>query len=112
MWLRIRNEDRDVRKMRLLTTSFGLATFCLTSVAANGPSFLPFFKPPFKFPKQPAKDDACTLTASGGDDAPHFLKAVHDCATVTIPAKSTLSIQTRMNMTGLRSKHIVSRSVS
>ncbi|TCD69408.1 hypothetical protein EIP91_007755 [Steccherinum ochraceum] len=51
---------------------------------------------------------ACTLSASGKDDAPAFLKAVSDpsCATVVVPAKTTLNIETRMNMTGLSNKHI------
>ncbi|KAF9478122.1 glycoside hydrolase family 28 protein [Pholiota conissans] len=92
--------------MRFLTTSFGIATLCLTSVVANGPSFKPFFRPPFNFPKNPENKETCTLKASGGDDAPRFLKAVQECTTVTVPASTTLSIQTRMNMTGLRDKHI------
>ena len=50
----------------------------------------------------------CTLTSSGGDDAPQFLNAVKACSTVTIPASTALNIQTRLNMTGLRNKHIVS----
>ena len=55
----------------------------------------------------------CTLTASVGDDAPAFLKAAADpsCATVAIPAGTTLSIHTKMNMTGLSNKHIVSPCV-
>ncbi|KAI0352041.1 glycoside hydrolase family 28 protein [Trametes cingulata] len=50
----------------------------------------------------------CTLTASGSDDAPAFLKAAADssCTTVTIPSGTTLSIQSKMNMTGLANKHI------
>ncbi|KAF5320945.1 hypothetical protein D9619_001625 [Psilocybe cf. subviscida] len=56
----------------------------------------------------PPKADPCTITASGGDDAPNFLKVVHSssCPIVTIPASTTLNIQTRMNMTGLTDKHI------
>ena len=52
---------------------------------------------------------ACTLQASGGDDAPAFLDAVADasCPTVTIPAGTTLSIRSNMNMTGTTNKHIV-----
>lgn len=50
----------------------------------------------------------CTLTATGGDDAPQFLSAVKACATVTIPKTTTLNIATRLNMTGLADKHIVS----
>ncbi|KAJ7593776.1 glycoside hydrolase family 28 protein [Mycena floridula] len=48
----------------------------------------------------------CTLTASGGDDAPQFLKAVKACATVTIPTSTTLTIATRLNTTGLHDKHL------
>lgn len=50
----------------------------------------------------------CTLTASGADDAPAFLKAAADpsCATVVVPAQTTLNIETRMNMTGINNKHI------
>ncbi len=57
-----------------------------------------------------AEAEACTLTASGSDDAPAFLKAAADssCSTVTIPAGTTLSIETKMNMTSLLNKHIVS----
>jgi len=50
---------------------------------------------------------SCTLTASGGDDAPALLQAVRSCATTQIPNDVTLNIATRMNMTGLIDKHIV-----
>ena len=52
---------------------------------------------------------ACTLTASGSDDAPAFLSAAADssCPTVTIPSGTTLSIQSKLNMTGISNKHIV-----
>lgn len=53
----------------------------------------------------------CTLSASGGDDAPALLKAVQSCATTTIPLGTTLNIATRMNMTGLTNKRIVSISL-
>lgn len=54
------------------------------------------------------KEISCTLAASpSGDDAPQFLKAVKECATVTIPKSTTLTIATRLNMTGLVDKHIV-----
>ncbi|KAL9712087.1 hypothetical protein Ac2012v2_005163 [Leucoagaricus gongylophorus] len=49
---------------------------------------------------------SCTLTASGGDDAPALLQAVRSCATTQIPNDVTLNIATRMNMTGLIDKHI------
>ncbi|KAJ8583841.1 pectin lyase-like protein [Rhizopogon salebrosus TDB-379] len=49
---------------------------------------------------------SCTVTASGGDDGPAFVDAVQRCGTVTIPAETTLSIATRMNMTGLINKNI------
>ena len=94
--------------MRVFSTSFGLAALLVSSAVARVPSFRPFFKPPFSFPSQPRNAKQCTLTASGGDDAPHFLKAVEACPTVTIPKFTTLNIQTRMNMTGLRNRHIVS----
>ncbi|KAH9856716.1 glycoside hydrolase family 28 protein [Lenzites betulinus] len=50
----------------------------------------------------------CTLTASGSDDAPAFLEAAADpsCLTVTIPAGTTLSIQSKLNMTGTSNKHL------
>ena len=53
--------------------------------------------------------NVCTLSSSGGDDAPAFLKAAGDpsCATVLVPATTTLNIETKMNMTGLSNKHIV-----
>ncbi|KAF5392805.1 hypothetical protein D9757_000921 [Collybiopsis confluens] len=47
-----------------------------------------------------SSDASCTLTASGGDDAPQFLAATTSCSTVTIPAGTTLNIETRLNMTG------------
>lgn len=53
---------------------------------------------------------ACTLFASGGDDAPKFVKAVKSCDTITIPKTTTLNIATRMNMTGVNNKHIVCHS--
>ncbi|THV02244.1 glycoside hydrolase family 28 protein [Dendrothele bispora CBS 962.96] len=54
---------------------------------------------------QRAADAGCTLTASGGDDAPQFLNAAQTCDTVVIPAGETLDIQTRLNMTGLSNKN-------
>jgi galacturan 1,4-alpha-galacturonidase len=50
---------------------------------------------------------SCTVTASGGDDGPAFVDAVQRCDSVTIPRETTLSIATRMNMTGLKNKNIV-----
>ncbi|KIY69001.1 glycoside hydrolase family 28 protein [Cylindrobasidium torrendii FP15055 ss-10] len=47
------------------------------------------------------RQDACTLSASGGDDAPAFLEATAACATVTIPAGTTLNISSPLGMTGL-----------
>lgn len=49
----------------------------------------------------------CAVTASGGDDAPHFLHAVKSCRKVVIPKKTTLNIASRLNMTGVVDKHIV-----
>lgn len=51
----------------------------------------------------------CTLSASGSDDAPAFLKAAADpsCSAVVIPQSTTLNIATRLNMTGLGNKRIV-----
>lgn len=56
----------------------------------------------------------CTLSASGGDDAPAFLAAAKDtsCPTVAIPQGTTLNIASRMNMTGIQNKHIVSTAPS
>ncbi|KAK7692025.1 hypothetical protein QCA50_005430 [Cerrena zonata] len=56
----------------------------------------------------PLASGTCTLTASGSDDAPAFLKAAADpsCSTVTIPQSTTLNIASRLNMTGLANKHI------
>jgi galacturan 1,4-alpha-galacturonidase len=54
---------------------------------------------------------SCILVAKGHgvDDSPHFLSAVQACSKVTIPSFTTLNISTRLNMTGLRNKHIVSK---
>ncbi|KAJ7684569.1 pectin lyase fold/virulence factor [Mycena polygramma] len=53
-------------------------------------------------------DAHCTLIAkgNGADDSPHFLSAVQTCSKLTIPSFTTLNISTRLNMTGLRDKHI------
>ncbi|KAK0451691.1 pectin lyase fold/virulence factor [Armillaria borealis] len=48
----------------------------------------------------------CTLTPSGGDDAPQFLAAAAACDAVVIPIGKQLNIATRMNMTGLTNTHI------
>ncbi|KAI0764410.1 glycoside hydrolase family 28 protein [Trametes elegans] len=50
----------------------------------------------------------CTLSASGRDDSPAFLAAVAEmsCSTVTVPSGTTLSIQSKLNMTGTFDKHI------
>lgn len=97
-------------KMRVTSLSLGLTALLSSSVVVRGvPSFRPFFRPPFNFPSQPRNAALCTLKATGGDDAPQFLKAIKTCPTVTIPASTTLSIQTRMDMTGLRDRHIVSQ---
>ncbi|EIW80875.1 hypothetical protein CONPUDRAFT_154318 [Coniophora puteana RWD-64-598 SS2] len=55
---------------------------------------------------QRASTAACTLTASGGDDGPTFVQAAQECSTVTIPTATTLSISSRMNMTGLANTDI------
>ncbi|TFK50935.1 pectin lyase-like protein [Heliocybe sulcata] len=49
---------------------------------------------------------SCTLTASGGDDAPAFVQAYSACSTITIPQNTVLNISTPMNMTGGVNKHI------
>ncbi|KAG2142300.1 glycoside hydrolase family 28 protein [Suillus bovinus] len=49
---------------------------------------------------------SCTVTASSGDDGPAFVDAVQRCDSVTIPRETTLSIATRMDMTGLKDKNI------
>ncbi|KAF9501315.1 glycoside hydrolase family 28 protein [Pleurotus eryngii] len=48
----------------------------------------------------------CTLQATGGDDAPQLLSAMQSCSVVTIPKGVTLSVGTRLNMTGLSNKHL------
>jgi hypothetical protein len=52
---------------------------------------------------------SCTIKATGGDDGPAFQALVHNasCSTITVPKGTTLSIHTKMNMTGLLNKHIV-----
>ncbi|OBZ69746.1 putative exopolygalacturonase X [Grifola frondosa] len=69
--------------------------------------------PAFASPPQAVTLDArvsgtCTLSSSGSDDAPAFLSAAFDpaCSTVVIPAKTTLNIESKVNMTGLQNKHI------
>jgi galacturan 1,4-alpha-galacturonidase len=54
-----------------------------------------------------ARSVSCTVTASGGDDGPAFIDAVQRCDTVKIPFETTLSIATKMDMTGLNNKNIV-----
>lgn len=51
----------------------------------------------------------CTLSASGGDDAPTFVSAVLDpaCPEIVIPADTTLNISTKMDMTGAQNKHVI-----
>ncbi|PFH52184.1 glycoside hydrolase family 28 protein [Amanita thiersii Skay4041] len=51
-------------------------------------------------------DASCNVISSGGDDAPHLLNAVRNCETIVIPKSTTLSIRTRLNMTGLADRHI------
>ncbi|THH18670.1 hypothetical protein EW146_g2337 [Bondarzewia mesenterica] len=48
----------------------------------------------------------CTLEASGGDDAPAFVRAIRTCDTIVIPQHTTISVATRMDMTGVSNKHI------
>jgi len=55
-----------------------------------------------------AKEGSCTLSNSGGDDAPALLAAVAACSVVSIPAETTLNISTRLDMTGLQDFHIAS----
>ncbi|KAA1470448.1 glycoside hydrolase family 28 protein [Dentipellis sp. KUC8613] len=49
-----------------------------------------------------------TLRAAGHgrDDAPALLQAVRECDTVVIPRSTTLTVGSRLNMTGLRNKHL------
>ena len=53
---------------------------------------------------------SCTLTASGSDDGPALLAAMANsaCSTVVVPASTTLNIETRLNMTGVQDKNLVS----
>ncbi|KAK7458722.1 hypothetical protein VKT23_009722 [Stygiomarasmius scandens] len=55
----------------------------------------------------PATTGSCTIKASGGDDGPALVAAVKSCKTVTIPCGTTLSIQSAMDMTGLKNVDIV-----
>ena len=50
----------------------------------------------------------CTLSASGDDDGPAFAAAVRSCDTTVVPAGTTLSVGSALNLTGLTNKHIVS----
>ncbi|EIM85113.1 glycoside hydrolase family 28 protein [Stereum hirsutum FP-91666 SS1] len=52
------------------------------------------------------QETACTLTASGGDDGPAFITAAQTCDTVVVPADTTLSIASPMNMTDVVNTHI------
>lgn len=81
------------------------AALLLSCAAAEQPEH----KKQPKHPQDPQRPNAgCSLTASGGDDSPQLLAAVKACPTVTIPKATTLNIATRLNMTGLTNKHIVS----
>ena len=51
-----------------------------------------------KIPHVVDEDGFCTISASGGDDAPNFVAAVRACNTVFIPSRTTLTISTRMDM--------------
>ena len=84
--------------MRFNLLSFITAALCFSLVAAKNAN-------------HPRGKMECILYASGADDAPHFVRAVEECATVTIPKSTTLNIETRLNMSGLRDKHIVSPSL-
>ncbi|KAF5365182.1 hypothetical protein D9758_005343 [Tetrapyrgos nigripes] len=72
-----------------------LLVLCVSSVLALTPTIT-----------RRAPDAECTVTASGGDDAPHFLSAAQNCDVVVIPSGTTLDIQTRLNMTGLSNTNI------
>lgn len=48
----------------------------------------------------------CTITASGGDDAPALLRALKACREVWVPKNTTLSIRTALNATGLNNVHL------
>ncbi|KAF8806610.1 glycoside hydrolase family 28 protein [Phlegmacium glaucopus] len=80
-------------KMLFNSQLFITAIFGFCSVAA-------------KHAKRSHREMECTLSASGADDSPHFLRAVRECATVAIPKSTTLNIETCLNMTGLRNTHI------
>jgi hypothetical protein len=81
-----------VSRSRLL---LGLVSFCLPLASVS-----------YAFPVDESAT-SCTLAASGGDDAPSFVKAVQSCSTVTIPASTTLNISSKMDMTGVSNKLIV-----
>ncbi len=54
----------------------------------------------------------CTLKARGAgkDDSPTFVSTVRDaaCSTVVIPQHTTLNLSTKVDLTGVENKHIVS----
>ncbi|PPQ67956.1 hypothetical protein CVT26_005836 [Gymnopilus dilepis] len=88
--------------MRFSSASLALAALLLPSLASANFAPTRHSPPPVKKPPKVS----CTLKATGHDDAPQFLEAAKACSTVTIPKSTTLNIQTRMNMTGLRDVHI------
>lgn len=93
--------------MRLVSVSLALLSLLSFTTAASEEHH--DHKHAKKVPGPPPSPKvSCTLTASGGDDAPNFLAAVNACPTITIPQTTTLNISTRLNMTGLQNKHIVS----
>lgn len=53
----------------------------------------------------------CTLQARGPgkDDTPAFVSLARDasCSTVVVPQHTTLNLSTKVDMTGLKNKHIV-----
>jgi galacturan 1,4-alpha-galacturonidase len=52
---------------------------------------------------------SCTVTAAGAgkDDAPALVSALQTCATVTVPAGTTLNISSKINTTTLSGTHLV-----
>ncbi|KAG6813759.1 hypothetical protein H0H92_007711 [Tricholoma furcatifolium] len=78
------------------------SSFVLTSLFGAALSYVPSHRPSVHSKDQPS----CVLRASGGDDAPQFLEAVHACSHVVIPKNETLNIETRLNMTGLHDTNI------
>lgn len=81
----------------------------LSALLLGTSAFAAFFNPSH-IPHVVNDHGTCTISASGQDDSPALLAAVHvgSCNTIVIPTHTTLNISRKLDMTGLRNKHIVS----